>query len=332
MTIKQKIFFIIITSIYLFGQNLPRSASYVSDDKISIVYISDLNLYNTPSQNQLEKHMLEKRFGVLVYESQAIFQEIIKYINQKLDPEIVIFGGNNISDLRKDENLWTLFLDMVSEIKGDIFMNLGTNEIKAYNTDELLQSLKTFDSQRNTLWHLRKIKNYLFIGLDSVSLFDNPKLSKEQLQWFLSTLSQNQNVVTVVSLHYPLLGSEGEIINNSVVKRITEIISVNPQIKLVLSGGGYFNRVHLLNGCVFVNAPSPVVYPCSFKVIELLPGRIKIKTVNILLKGIIKKALKSAQDAEVFKAKLPLNQIKSYLLGKNQDLQFNYSFSDLKNR
>ena len=329
---KQKIFLIIIALISLFRCYLSASALYASDDKINILYISDLNLYHTPSQNQEGKHILEKKFGIQIYESQAIFQEIIKYINQKLSPDIVIFGGNNISDVKKTENLWQLFLDMVSEIKSDVFVNLGVNELKNYNTDELTSSLNIFGHQKNNLWYSQKINNYLFIGLDSTSLFNNPKLSKEEFKWFISTLSGNMSIPTIVALYHPLLDLEGNIVNNSLAKKIIEIISVNPQVKLVLSGGEYFNRVHLLNGCVFVNSPSPVVYPCSFKVIEFLPDRVKINTVNIPLKGVIKKALKSAQEAEVFKAKTSSNNVKSYLSGKGQDLQFEYHFSNLKDR
>ena len=334
MNIRQ-IIFLIITSICLFGLGLSVLASQVSGNRVNIAYISDLNLYHTPSQTQGVKHVLEKKIGVQVYESQAIFQEIIKYINQKLTPDVVIFGGNNITDAEKTENLWQLFLDMISELKSDVFVNLGVNELKIYNIDELIHSLSIFGYKTKSSWHSQKIKNYLFIGLDSVSLFNNPRLSKEQLKWFASTLSQNKDMVTVVTLYHSLLDSEGNVLNNSLAKKIIEIISVNPQIKLVMFGGEYFNRVHLLKSCIFVNSPSPVVYPCSFKFIELLPDRIQIKTVHIPLKGIINKALKSAQEAEYFKSKTSSNDVKSYLLGKKQDLRFDYVFlkpSDLKNR
>ena len=262
-----------------------------------------------------------------MYESQAIFQEVIKQINEKLNPDLVIFGGNNIALGRKNENLWMLFLDMLDELKSEVFVNLGINEFKIYNTDELVHSLSVFGRRTNNLWYSQKVKNYLIIGLDSVSIFNNPKLSGEQLKWFASVLSQNENTITVVTLYHSLLDSEGNIISNPVAKKIIEIIGANPQIKLALFGGEYFNRVHLLKGCLFVTAPSPVVYPCAFKVIKFLPGRIKIKTINIPLKGVVNKALKSAQEAELFKTKYSQNDIKSYLLGKNQDLQFDYVFS-----
>jgi hypothetical protein len=175
--IKQKIFSIIITLICLFGGYLPLALSLVSNNsnKVSIVYISDLNLYHTPAQNQSEKHILEKQFGILVYESQAVLQEIIRYINQKLNPDVVIFGGNNIALGKKNENLWQLFLGIISELKGDVFINLGINEIEIYNTDELIHSLNIFGHRINNLWYSQKIKNYLFIGLDSVSLFNNSR-------------------------------------------------------------------------------------------------------------------------------------------------------------
>ena len=328
MNIKQKIFLIIFTFISLLGCVLSASSFNDSKDKITVIYISDLNLFHTPFQNQVEKSVLEKKFGILVYESQAVFQEVIKRINETLNPDLVIFGGNNIALGRKNENLWMLFLDMVNELKSEVFINLGINELKIYNTDELVRSLSLFGRRTNNLWYSQKIKKYLIVCLDSVSIFNNPKLSGEQLKWFASVLSQNKNTITIVALYHSLLDSEGNIISNPVAKKIIKMIDANPQIKLVLFGGEYFNRIHLRKGCLFVNAPSPVVYPCAFKMIELLPGRIKINTINISLKGIVKKALKSAQEAESFKEKVSRNNVKSYLSGKNQDLQFDYVFSE----
>ena len=92
MSIKQKIFLIIFTFISLLDCALSVSSFNESKDKITVIYISDLNLFHTPFQNQIEKSALEKKFGILVYESQAVFQELIRDINQKLNPDIVIFG------------------------------------------------------------------------------------------------------------------------------------------------------------------------------------------------------------------------------------------------
>ena len=217
---------------------------------------------------------------------------------------------------------------MTSEVKGKILVNLGINEIKTYNTDELINSLRVLDRKGNTPWYFEKIKSYLFVGLDSVSLFNNPKISKEQLNWFESVLLKNKNIPTVVTLYHPLLDANGKLLNIPIAKKMVGIIKTNPQIKLVLFGGQYFNRTYLLNGCLFVSAPSPVVYPCSFKYIELLPKIIRIKTVNIPLKGIVNKALKSVESADAFKTQIPLKDLKSYLSGSKQDLQFDYVFRD----
>jgi len=73
----------------------------------------------------------------------------------------------------------------------------------------------------------------------------------------------------------------------------------------------------------------------SFKLIELFPDSLQIKTVDIPLKGVINKAFKAAQESEYFRDKASSNDVKSSLLGKNQDLRFNYDFvktPDLKDR
>lgn len=326
MTLKLKIIFTIITLICLLGPASSVLASHINDNAIKVVYITDLNLFHTPSQTQINKSNLENQFGILLYESQAVFQELVKNINQKISPDIVIFGGNNIALEQTDNNLWQLFLDIVSEIKSDVFVNLGANELKTFNSDELVTSLSSFDGDRKVTWHSKKIKNFLFIGLDSVSLMNNAKMSSKQINWLTNILAKNKKTLTVITLYDPLLKEDGSIINNKIVKKITSIIAKNPQIKLVVFGGTYRNRSKIINNCLYLAASSPVVYPCSFKSIELIPGKIKVRTLTIPLKGVVKKALKSAEDAECFKSKVGSGAIKSYLSGNRSDREYDYVF------
>lgn len=326
VALKLKTIFTIITLICLLGSAFTVFASHINDNVVKVVYIADLNLSHTPLQTQNSKSNLEKQFGILLYESQAVFQELIKNINQKLSPDIVIFGGNNIAFNETDNNYWQLFLDMISEIKSDIFVNLGVNELKTLNSDELVSSLASFESDRKVTWHSKKIKDFLFVGLDSVSLMNNAKRASKQINWLIDILAKNKKTLTIITLYDPLLKDDGTIVNNKSAKKIANIIAKNHQIKLVIFGGRYFNRCKIINDCLYLAIPSPVVYPCSFKSIEIAKGKIKVRTLTIPLKGVVKKALKSAEDAEYFKSKGNLGAIKSYLSGKLSDREYDYVF------
>ena len=169
MPIKIKTVFIIIVLITSFFLTFSYANSVEEDNNnLTLVYISDLNLAPTPFVDQREKHALEALDGLLVYESQVIFQDIVKYLNQKLEPDLVVFGGNNVltglnnkNQQGVDEGIWNLFLDMASEIKAVFLIVLGQNEIKSQSKTSIAQMLKSFGQEVTNTWWLYKIKNYL---------------------------------------------------------------------------------------------------------------------------------------------------------------------------
>lgn len=323
---KLKIIFAVTCLICLFLGNIVCVYSQQEDDSLKFVYIADLNLYPTPIISQRVKHDLEKEKGLLIYESQTIFQDIVKYINKKLEFDVVIFGGNNIFGEKQltKQNYWNLFLDMASEIKSNILIVLGKNEIQTQKKEELLQTLNSFGVETKDYWWSYGIKNYLLVGLDSSLFFDNNGLIKKQLAWLRETLGKDESKQTLIFMHKSLFSPDGKIVANSHVKEFFKIIEANPQVILTISAGEYLNRVKLYNNSFYIISSSPVVYPCAFKYVEVTPDKLKFKTINITLKGVTKKAEKHLLDSNWAMSLFPssVNLMKNYVLGKDSEQNF----------
>ncbi len=338
MPIKIKTVFIIINFFILIFITLLHAYSNEEDNKLTLAYISDLNLTPTPFISQRIKHKLEKENGLLVYESQAIFQDIVKYLNQKIDPDLIVFGGNNISPAINEhdsgESIWNLFLDMASEIKAVYLVALGQNEIKSQSRAGLSQMLKLFGQEVNNTWWSYKFNQYLILGLDGEIIFTNEKLSKFQLKWLDEILTKNKSLKTLVFVHKPLIKPDYEVIENRQAVELFNTFNKNPQVVLLVSGGEYLNRIKTVNNLVYVLSPSPIAYPCSFKVIEITSKTLKINTINIPLKGVIKKAEQFLLESDRAKLLFPdsVKSIKQYVMGKRSDRALQIDFADLSNR
>ena len=307
-----------------------KTFSSGQQENVKFVYIVDLNLFPTPFISKREKHFVELKHGLLIYESQAIFQDIIKFINQKLDFDFVVFGGNNVSEIpsvitERSNNIWHLFLDMVSEIKSNVLFVVGENEIKVQSNDELVRSLKLQDVNSKNLWWSYKMKNYLFVGLDSLPFFYNDeRLASEQLGWLNKILLENPNCITVIFSSKALIKPNGNLLTNVQIEKFIKIIKQHQQIKLIIFGGEYLNKITLFDGILLMFSSSPIAYPCSFKLVEISPTKIKINTLSIPLKGVIKKAEQYLVEAETAKSLFPESpkSILKYVMGNGSDLNF----------
>lgn len=310
-------------------------ASLVNTTKnTKLVYVTDLNLFPTPLAKKEQKHVLEKTYGVQVYESQTIFQEIIRYLNKDLDFDFVVFGGNSISSSSGNNNflqeeIFQLFLDMASEIKSNYFMIFGKNEHSLKNREELIKVLKLQGLTTKDTWWSYQHNDILLIGLDSTLFFNHSDLLVEkQIKWLKDILSKNNNLLTLIFLHQSIITPEGNFLENEnrFVKEFSSILKNNKQIKLIISGNEYINRHKaLFNGNItYLISSGPTIYPCIFKYIEINKSKISIKAINVPLKGIVKKAKMSIIQSGFAKSKFPQDPklITNYVTDDKSDLNF----------
>ena len=306
-----------------------------SKDSVDLVYITDLNLYPTPSTNELSLHDLEKQSGILVYESQTILQEIVNKLNKEIKPDVVIFQGNNVAPSNNQKYLWQLFLDIIDEINAEVLIALGTNEIQSYDLDYLIKSFPTIKASTNP-WYSYKLKNYLFVQLDAVSLLNNPLLAKKQILWLEKLLKEHSQNLTIISIHHALLDEKSQLVAAKYLNKLYQLIKDNPQVKLVLGGGNYLNRSKIVDNALYVTSSSLAMYPCVFKRFTISQKKIKIKTLFLSMKGIVNKAKESilasklAVNWSINTAKNPLKSLKKHVFDKKANFHFKYVSPKLK--
>lgn len=336
--LRKVLYSFFLSFILIFVQSLPNIAH--SELKTRLIFLSDLNLYPTPVSTIRVKSFYENKNGLLVYESQAVLQEIIRYINQKLIPDYVIFGGNNILDSTDKQfygyaniseiDLWHLFLDMASELKSNYFFVFGNSELRLNNTDELIRSLNDVSIKSSETWWYKKIvdKNILLVGLDTSLFSVSPSQSNKQIKWLNTILSNNKDFNVLIFAHDSIIDPDGKVINNKFASQVFKLIKQHTHVKLFLSGGGHLNRIRKINHSYLVVSSSVISYPCTFKSVEISSTRLTVKTVKIPLKGIVKKSEKSLLESDFTFMSFPSSPkaVLEYVSGVKSDNDLDVAF------
>lgn len=330
---------IVLFLLFLLDSSLALVESNEGNRSFKIVYITDLNLYPTPLTSKKEKHILEKGIGLLIYESQAIFLDLIRYLNKNEKPDIVVFGGDNISGFSEkygdiEQDVWQLFLDMISELKAVVLSVFGKNELNTLSKKELVRTINRFGIGTSDLWWSYKLDNTLLIGLNSELFFTSGDETEKQIIWFKNKLNENKNSVIIVFMHKSLIDLNGNVIKNQNVGAFINILKTRQEMVLVVSGDGYLNRIKKVDNVYYILSPSIIAYPCNYKIFKVDSNSIEIKTKQIPLKGIIKKAEKSLEDSD-FAASFYLNShkpVRKHVLGEYSDNNMMFHFKDLSHR
>jgi uncharacterized pyridoxamine 5'-phosphate oxidase family protein len=299
---------------------------------IKFVYIPDLNLYPTPASNIRTKSKLEKEKGLLFHESQAVFQDLISYVNLKINPDFVVFGGNNVADFSSSvsDDLLQLLLDMASQIKASFFIVSGGNEMKSKSANDLVRVIKSTGVNSSETWWMYAVpeNNLIFVGLNSSLFFVSASESVKQLNWLSKLLAENKNKNVVLFMHDSIVQTDGKIISNKYALKLYKLIKQNPNIRLVASGNTSANRLKLSGKTVFALTSSILAYPCTFRIFEISDKSLSVRTVKIPLKGIIKKAEKYLIESDFAKS-IPQSSeksIKTYAEGKKVDNEYSLNF------
>lgn len=305
-------------------------------DKTRFVYLSDLNLLPTPDSNIRTKSIPEKAKGLLVHESQAVLQDLISYINLKINPDFVFFGGNNVADytlISKNNNSddpLQLFLDMASQLKPLFFIVIGDNEYKQYNSSDLVRAIKSCSVDSSETWWSYKVldKNLIFVGLNSSILRSNDTEAIKQHKWLAKLLATNKNKVVVLFMHDSLVDINGKVSTNKNSLKLYRLIKQSLNVKLVVSGNCSASRLKLAGHTLFVLSTSPISYPGTFRSFEISDHYVTVSSVKIPLKGIIKKSEKYLIESDWAKT-LPgfsPKAIKTYVEGSRVDNSYTHTF------
>jgi 3',5'-cyclic AMP phosphodiesterase CpdA len=287
--------------------SLPwTSASAASFKPFSFVYVSDVHLTTGVPDESFK----------LLQESQLFLQDTIKSINA-LKPDFVIFGGDQVETIgaKSDEN-WQLFIDLVQLLDARWTFVLGEQDVSGKNP---IDKMKVFGldlkgrgiTTSEPYWSIDPVEAVHLIGLDtSQSNSPTGDISSQQLEWLKKDLAANKDKFTIVASHHPLLPPPpydgGPPLDDYIVPNgsdVREIIGNSPDVRLVLSGHLYLNKVQLERDTYHISCAGLNIYPCQLKYFKVGKDSVMMESYVVPFGQLVKKSLK-ALSASAFATKV----------------------------
>lgn len=267
----------------------------------SFVFVCDTHLVT--GQPDVNLKMLQ--------ESQIFLQESIKQINA-LKPDFVIFGGDQVETPGQNDKNWELFVDLAQGISCPWYFVLGeqdcsgkmpVDKMRTYGPDFKGKGIKG----DTPYWSYDPIAGVHIVGLDTGSPNSSiGELGEEQLNWLKSDLSSNKNKFTIVASHHPLLAPppydggppwDEYVLPNGADAR--EILAMNSDVRMVVSGHLYLNKVQLENNVYHISCAGMDVYPCQFKHFSVTKAGITMQSYGVPFPALVKKANKALTTSTI---------------------------------
>jgi hypothetical protein len=242
----------------------------------------------------------------LVHESQLFLQELVKELNGER-PDFVMFGGDQVQTIGKNEANWNTFLDCLQPLNAPWSFVLGDRDVsgpipvdkfKTYGRDWKLVGVQG----ENAYWsqNPKIVPDIHVIGLDtSLPNTTLGGMSRRQLDWLKQDLEAHKNQFTIVFCHHPLLPPPpydgGPPWDDYVIPdggAVREILGAYPQVKMVISGHVHVSKVQLEREIWHISNPSLSVYPCSYRLFHVTPDMVTMETRQIEFPALVKKARK----------------------------------------
>lgn len=280
----------------------PEALAYEPFQPFRFAYVTDVHLTNSEPDSY-----------ELMHESQLFLQELVKELNQD-KPDFVMFGGDQVQSIGKDESNWQLFLDIVQTLtmpwafvlgEADVSGTSSVDKIKTFGPDWKSAGIET----DTPYWShkLAQTPNVHMIGLDtSLPNTNVGGMSRRQLDWLKADLTDNKRFFTIIFSHHPLLPPPpydgGPPWDDYVIPdggAVREIIGAFPNVKLVISGHLHICKVQQENTVWHVSSPSLVVYPCAYRIFSVQPDAVTMETRIIQFPALVKKAKKELATSSV---------------------------------
>jgi 3',5'-cyclic AMP phosphodiesterase CpdA len=300
--LNRRAFMLGLAGVGLFSWTFSEASAYQPFEPFSFAYVTDVHLCN----DQPDSYKL-------THESQLFLQQLVKELNaEKLD--FVVFGGDQVETVGRDEANWQLFLDCVQSLnapwsfvlgEADVSGNYPVDKRKTFGPDWKQRGIET----ETSYWshNLSQMPNVHLIGLDtSMPNTSIGGVSQPQLEWLKKDLDDNKKFFTIVFSHHPLLPpppyDSGPPWDEYLIPdggAVREILGAQPQVKMVLSGHTHVSKVQNEQDIWHISSPSLVVYPCAYRIFHVTPSMVTMETRQIGFPALVKKGRKDLVESSL---------------------------------
>lgn len=286
-----------LTSLGFVELPMQQARALPQFDPFSFIFVSDCHLVNG----------LPDTGEKLLQESQLFLQEAIKQFNV-LKPDFVLFGGDMVETVGKDETNWLLFGDIVQSLQVPWSFVLGERDVSGKVPPDKMRTFgadwKARGIESTTpYWSLNPVAGVHLVGLDSsVPNNDGGNISEEQLTWLKSDLSSNKGKLTVVFSHHPLLPpppydggppwGDYATPNGADVREL-----LSSDVRLVVSGHLYMNKIQLERDVWHISCAGLDIYPCQFKLVRVSRTGVVVESFAVNFPALVKKGRKALIDS-----------------------------------
>ena len=208
--------------------------------------------------------------------SQALLEDAINQINAIKGLDFVLFTGDMVNSGTAYN--YDLFYSALNKLKYPSLNAFGNHDFYGSESkDEVVKIVSSYNPNytfSGTYWAISPKTDYRIIVLDSTIPNDktaNGELSREQLAFLDSELSQNQDKIVVIAMHHPsvepFVAKEHALYN---ANEFNEILIKYKNPIVVLSGHYHAAKIRRIGNIVFVSTPAMVTYPMGFRHIKIV--------------------------------------------------------------
>ena len=256
---------LLVLSIVLLACSSPSAQKQTDtkpSDSFSFAFITDIHIDNSASTLQ-------------------DFDNAVKKIN-KLNPDFIITGGDNIKDATQaDEStadtLYKIYLSQIKRFNMQVHTGIGNHEVFGVNNPAVnpvnpLYGKKMYESKIGKRYYTFSHKGWKFFMIDDIKTTDTGHkyigyIDDEQMEWLKKELAVTDSVTPIVICsHIPFissmkkfeLGSLSGTPDNDGVANSIEFFSLfaHHSLRLLLQGHFHFFEVLYANNMYYITAPS----------------------------------------------------------------------------
>ncbi len=209
--------------------------------------------------------------------SSLLLKDAIEQINEIKGLDFVLFTGDMVDSATREN--YGEYYRLLSHLKYPSLNAFGNHDFN-YGTMskyEVLDLVKTYNPNytfSDTYYAFTPKTDFRIIILDGVTSDEstaNGKLTEEQLKFLDNELSQNQDKIAVIALHFPpvepFASDEHKLLN---ADNMNEILVKYKNPIIVLSGHYHTTKIRQIGNIVYVSTPSLATYPMAFRHIKIV--------------------------------------------------------------
>lgn len=210
-----------------------------------------------------------------------VLKNAIDDINAQPEISFVVFTGDNIAS-PKEENL-RAFLKTLKKLKVPYYIALGNEDVYKANGlskvryYEIMREFSIFRAQKSPNYVFKK-NGFVFVIVDGAKEVVPGTIGyyrQDTLDWLDKTLTKYKRKDVVIFQHFPVVypkDSESRVKTHKTykVEDYREVLAKHTNVLAVVTGHFHVNDESMSNGVYYINSPSMLTLPQSYKIIDIV--------------------------------------------------------------